>query len=59
MKNILTKSIIAAALSLVIMSCSGDNKKRGTDYSKFKTEVTLTPEQENIDFLKSYFRCAD
>ena len=46
MKNILTKSFIAAALSLVIMSCSGDNKKRGADYSKFKTEVTLTPEQE-------------
>ena len=40
------KSFFAAALALVVMSCSKEGKKRGVDYAKFKTEVTMTPEQE-------------
>lgn len=45
MKTIM-KSFFAAALALVVMSCSKEGKKRGVDYAKFKTEVTMTPEQE-------------
>lgn len=45
MKNIKT-TIAALVLGVFVISCSGENKKRGTDYSKFKTEVTMTPEQE-------------
>ncbi|KQM55237.1 hypothetical protein [Chryseobacterium sp. Leaf201] len=45
MKNIKTV-LTAFVLGALVVSCSGENKKRGTDYSKFKTEVTLTPEQE-------------
>ena len=40
------KSFFAAALALVVMSCSKEGKKRGVDYAKFKSEVTMTPEQE-------------
>lgn len=46
MKKIIMKSFFAVALSLVVMSCSKEEKKRGVDYAKFKTEVTMTPEQE-------------
>jgi hypothetical protein len=45
MKTIM-KSFFAAALALVVMSCSKEGKKRGVDYAKFKSEVTMTPEQE-------------
>ena len=41
------KTFFLALLAFVIVSCSGEGKKkRGVDYQKFKTEVTLTPEQE-------------
>ena len=40
------KSFFAVALALVVMSCSKEGKKRGVDYAKFKSEVTMTPEQE-------------
>lgn len=46
MKKIVIKSFFAIALSLVVMSCSKEEKKRGVDYAQFKTEVTMTPEQE-------------
>jgi hypothetical protein len=45
MKTI-TKSFFVTALALVVMSCSKEGKKRGVDYAKFKSEVTMTPEQE-------------
>lgn len=44
--KIVIKSFFAAALTLVVMSCSKEGKKRGVDYVKFKSEVTMTPEQE-------------
>lgn len=40
------KSFFAVALALVVMSCSKEGKKRGVDYAKFKSEITMTPEQE-------------
>ena len=43
MKNI-KGFILAFALGAVFISCSGD-KKKGIDYSQFKTEVQLTPDQ--------------
>lgn len=45
MKNIKT-AVAALVLGVFVISCSGENKKRGTDYSKFKTEVTMTADQE-------------
>ena len=45
MKTI-TKSFFVTALALVVMSCSKEGKKRGVDYAKFKSEITMTPEQE-------------
>ena len=33
---------IAFAASAVIFACKGENKKRGADYSKFKTEMNFT-----------------
>ncbi|WP_326981981.1 hypothetical protein VUJ46_17380 [Chryseobacterium sp. MYb264] len=35
-----------ALCTFIITSCSNDNKRRGVDYTKFKSEITLTPEQE-------------
>lgn len=40
------KSFFVAMVALVVMACSKEGKKRGADYAKFKTEVTMTPEQE-------------
>lgn len=37
--------LIAFSLAFILFSCSGENKKRGIDFSKFKSEVTLTAEQ--------------
>lgn len=45
MKTIM-KSFFVAMVALVVMACSKEGKKRGADYAKFKTEVTMTPEQE-------------
>lgn len=45
MKNFKTL-VLAVSLGALVFSCSKENKKRGADYAKFKTEVTLTPEQE-------------
>ncbi|REC64014.1 hypothetical protein DRF65_00035 [Chryseobacterium pennae] len=36
---------LALVLGAAAISCSGD-KKKGVDYSQFKTEVQLTPDQE-------------
>lgn len=33
---------IAFAAAAVIVACKGENKKRGADYSKFKTEMNFT-----------------
>lgn len=41
------KAFFLTLLAFLIVSCSGEGKKkRGVDYAKFKSEVTLTPEQE-------------
>lgn len=40
------KMSLLSAFAFFAMSCSGDSKKKGVDYSKFKSEITLTPEQE-------------
>ena len=45
MKNI-KAALLALALGAVIVSCSGENKKRGIDFNEFKSEVTLTADQE-------------
>lgn len=45
MKNI-KAALLALALGAVIWSCSGENKKRGIDFNEFKSEVTLTADQE-------------
>ena len=37
--------LIAFSLAFILFSCSGENKKRGIDFSKFKSEVMLTAEQ--------------
>lgn len=36
---------IAVAASVVIVACKGENKKRGADYEKFKTEMNFTGEK--------------
>ncbi len=42
----LKKIMVSLALALLVISCSGDNKRRGIDFSKFKSEVKLTADQE-------------
>lgn len=45
MKNI-KAALLALALGALILSCSGENKKRGIDFNEFKSEVKLTADQE-------------
>lgn len=44
--NNFKKILVSLSAALLVVSCSGGNKKRGIDFSKFKSEVKLSADQE-------------
>lgn len=57
MKKIILKSAFIVTMALAVVSCSKENKRRSIDFSEFKKEITLTPEQEkNFDEITAKYQ---